>query len=259
MKAAFCVIIAALALPGLASAQGRPPGAEDGWSLGAAVIAADSPYVGEGSRVLPVPSFGYEGERFSLRGLTGAFHLVDSGAFQLDLLASARLDGFDIDDLSASGLAANGVDAALLEDRGHGLDAGVGLSWSGTFGRLRLEAVADVTDASGGQEVGLDYVYPVRAGAWTVLPGVGVSWMSADLARYYFGTLDREEARGVTPYRPGTAVVPDVGVFATRRIGERWSLQGGLQYRFLPDELADSPLLNDDGVAVVILGMSYRF
>ncbi len=102
-------------------------------------------------------------------------------------------------------------------------------------------------------------MYPVRAGAWTVLPGVGVSWMSADLARYHFGTLDREEARGVTPYRPGTAVVPDVGVFATRRMGERWSLQGGLQYRFLPDELSDSPLLNDDGVAVVVLGMSYRF
>ena len=96
MKAALGVIIAVLALPGLATAQGRPPGDEDGWSLGAAIIAADSPYVGEGSRVLPVPSFGYDGERFSLRGLTGAFHLVDSGVFQLDLLASARLDGFDI-------------------------------------------------------------------------------------------------------------------------------------------------------------------
>ena len=54
-------------------------------------------------------------------------------------------------------------------------------------------------------------------------------------------------------------MVPDVGVFATRQIGERWSLQGGLQDRFLPDELTDSPLLNDDGVAVVVVGMSYRF
>ncbi len=78
MKAAACVLIASFALPGLASAQGRPPGADDG------------------------------------------------------------------------------VDAALLEDRDHGLDAGVGVSWSGAFGRLRLEAVADVTDAAADRK--LDWI-----------------------------------------------------------------------------------------------------
>lgn len=262
MKSTFAALAFALVLtPGLALAQDRPDADRGGWSLGFAVIAADSPYVGEGTRVLPVPTFGYEGERFSLRGLTGAFHLVDTGSFQLDVLASARLDGFDIDDLNASGLAANGVDARLLEDRDHGLDAGIGLAWAGAFGRLRVQALADVTDASGGQEVGVSYAYPVQAGAWTWLPAAGVRWMSKDLAGYYFGTLDREVARGVTAYDPGEAVVPDVGVFGTRRIGERWRLHGGVQYRFLPGELSDSPLLKRgaDGVMVFNVGMAYRF
>lgn len=251
-------------VPGLALAQtrdaapGTPP---TGWSLGVAVAASDSPYVGEGARVLPVPTFAYEGERLFLRGIAGGVHLLDTGSFQLDALVSARLDGFDIDDLSASGLAGNGLDARLLEDRDHGLDAGIGAAWSGNFGRLRAQVLADVTGASEGYELGLEYTYSIRSGAWLLLPSVGVRRMSADLANYYYGTLDEEVARGVPRYSPGAAVVPSVGFSATRPIGERWSFIGGLTYRFLPDELADSPLLErgSDGVPSLFTGVGYRF
>lgn len=259
--------LALLALaPGLLAAQVREdaptrPAQPQGWSIGVAVAASDSPYVGEGTRVRPFPTVAYEGERLFFRGITGGYHLVDTGAFQLDALVSARLDGFDIKDLSASGLAANGLQAGLLEDRDHGLDAGIGAAWSGSFGRLRLQAMADVTDASGGQEVGLEYTYAMRSGPWMILPGAGVRWMSADLVNYYYGTLDEEIARGVTRYAPGSAVVPGLSVAATRPVGERWTVIGGLDYRVLPDELADSPLLERgaDGVPSLFMGASYRF
>ncbi|WP_101927208.1 MULTISPECIES: MipA/OmpV family protein [Luteimonas] len=265
MKSTFALLALALA-PGLLLAQTRDdtttsPRAPQGWSLGIAVAAADSPYVGEGTRVLPFPMFAYEGERVFLRGISGGVHLLDTGAFQLDALVSARLDGFDIDDLDAGGLAANGLDARLLDDRDHGLDVGVGAAWSGSFGRVRVRALADVTDASGGQEVGVEYAYPVPAGAWMLVPSVGVEWMSDDLANYYFGTLDSEVARGVPRYDPGAAVVPSVGIAVTRPLGERWTFLGGLDYKFLPDELADSPLLERgaDGIPAVFGGVSYRF
>ncbi len=259
--------LALLALvPGLALAQTHderpgPPAQPPGWSLGIAIAAADSPYVGEGARVLPFPIFGYEGERLFLRGISGGVHLVDTGAFQLDGLVSARLDGFDIDDLSASGLADNGLDARLLDDRDHGLDAGIGASWTGSFGRVRVEALADVTDTSGGHEVGVEYTFMLRSGAWTILPSAAVRWLSEDLTNYYFGTLDSEVARGVPRYTPGAAVVPSVSVVATRPLGERWSFMGGFTYRVLPDELSDSPLLerDTDGVPSVFGGVSYRF
>lgn len=261
MKAA--VALFAL-LPGFAFAQSSdhtnsaPP---RGWSLGVAVAASDSPYVGEGARVLPVPTFAYEGERLFLRGIAGGVHLLDTGSFQLDALVSARLDGFDIDDLSASGLAGNGLDARLLEDRDHGLDAGIGAAWSGNFGRLRAQVLADVTGASEGYELGLEYTYSIRSGAWLLLPSVGVRRMSADLANYYYGTLDEEVARGVPRYSPGAAVVPSVGFAATRPVGERWTFIGGLTYRVLPDELTDSPLLErgSDGVPSLFTGIAYRF
>ena len=265
MKSTVALLALALA-PGLVVAQVREdaPGVQPeptGWSLGVAVAAADSPYVGEGTRVLPLPMFSYEGERVFLRGIAGGVHLVDTGSFQLDALVSARPGGFDIDDLSSAGLAVNGLDARLLDDRDHGLDAGVGATWSGSFGRLRVRALADVTDASSGQEVGIDYAYPIHSGAWTIVPGVGVQWLSDDLANYYYGTLDSEVARGVTRYEPDASVVPGVSVALSRPFGTRWSVVAGLDYKFLPDELSDSPLLEHDasGVPSIFGGVSYRF
>lgn len=255
-----------LLVPGLLAAQVRDdaparPAQPQGWSLGVAVAASDSPYVGEGTRVRPFPTVAYEGERLFFRGIAGGYHLVDTGRFQLDALVSARLDGFDINHLDARGLAANGLDARLLEDRDHGLDVGIGAAWSGSFGRLRLQAMTDVTDASGGHEVGLEYTYAMPAGRWMLLPGAGVRWMSADLANYYYGTLDEEVARGVVGFRPGPVVVPGVSVAATRPIGPRWTVIGGVDYRLLPDELRDSPLLERgaDGVPSLFAGASYRF
>lgn len=266
MKPALATLVLLAAMPTLAAAQqpedaAAPPPPSAGWSLGVAVAASDSPYVGEGTRVLPFPMFAYEGERVFLRGISGGVHLVDTGTFQLDGLVSARLDGFDIDDLSASGLAANGLDAALLDDRDHGLDAGIGAAWTGRFGRVRVHALADVTNTNGGHEFGVEYTAMLRRGAWTILPSAGVRWLSEDLTNYYFGTLDSEVARGVTRYTPGSAVVPSISVVATRPLGERWSFIGGFTYRVLPDELADSPLLERDvdGVPSVFGGVSYRF
>ena len=55
MKLTLAVLAPVLfLLPGLAFAQDRPDADRGGWSVGGAVIAADSPYVGEGTRVLPV-------------------------------------------------------------------------------------------------------------------------------------------------------------------------------------------------------------
>ena len=39
--------------------------------LGAGAVVSSQPYVGAGSRVYPIPIFGYEGKRLYLRGITG--------------------------------------------------------------------------------------------------------------------------------------------------------------------------------------------
>lgn len=236
-----------------------PPG-DDRWTLGVAVSARDSAYAGEGTRVRPLPYVGYEGERVHWRGGTLGVNLARTGRFALDAVVSARLDGFDRDDLGRSELAGNGVDADRLADRDDALDAGLAARWSWGAQELRLQALADVTDTSGGYELSADYGYRFRLGRGAIVPGAGVRWLSEDLADYYYGVRAGETFAG-TGYRAGAALVPHVGVAFSRPLVGAWRVQGLLQYEWLPDELADSPLLEPDsgGTGRIVIGVTRTF
>lgn len=253
--------LALLAPPATALGQ-QPTSTSDTWSLGVGAAAIDSPYAGEGTRVRPFPLIGYEGERVFLRGVSGGVHLYESGQFTLDALLSVRLDGFDISDLGRTELLANGVDPALLSDRDDGIDAGFRAGISSTWGAIALEAVHDISDTSDGYQISLDYRYTWLLDRSRLTTNVGASWMSSALADYYFGILDEEVARGVTAYAPGSALVPRLGLTLMQPIGKsKWQLLGSIEYRFLPGELSDSPLLEpgSEGVGRVLLGLSRRF
>jgi outer membrane protein len=241
-----------------AAQGGGPP---RGWQAGIAAVVSDSPYAGEGTRVIPIPLIGYEGERFYFRGITAGWRLVDKEWFELSAIAKLRLDGFDIDDLGQTELAANGLDHTKLEDRDDGLDLGLAAEWNFAAGQIELEVLADVTDASGGQEVSLQYGYPLQVGKGMLTPGVGVKWQSKDLANYYYGTLDEEVARGVVDYKPGSVTIPHVGLNYLRPIGQRWAMIAMLDYSLLPDELSDSPLLepDTDGTLSTFIGFTRGF
>lgn len=253
--------IALLLLPAAAFAQ-EPPAHSGRWSFGAGAAVIDSPYAGEGSRVRPFPLISYEGERVFLRGVSGGVHLYQSKQFTFDAVLSARMYGFDIDDLGHAELLANGVDPALLSDRDDGLDAGFRATFGSAWGSLSLEALRDISDASDGYEISLDYRYTWLFDRTTLTANAGASWMSSDLAGYYFGTLDEEVARGVTAYSPGSAVLPRIGLTLTRSLGgSQWQLLGSVEYQLLPSELENSPLLEPDrdGFGRLVIGLSRRF
>lgn len=245
-----------MGLPVAASAQQQN---SSRWGIGAGAAAIDSPYAGEEIRIRPVPLLSYEGGKFFFRGATAGYHFINTPTFSFDFIGAARLDGIDIEDLGVDELAANGIDRRLLEDRDDQLDAGFGLSWRGEFGEVQLRAVTDVTDASSGQEVSLTYSYRMQMGSFIVTPLVGVSYLSDDLANYYYGILDQEVSRGVVDYQPGAAVAPQAGVNLTRPFGEHWAMMGSVRYVLLPDEFSDSPLIESDSSASMFLGLTYRF
>ncbi len=262
------LLISALlaALPASGMAQGDDPEDGDGggpprWGLGVAVVATDSPYAGEGTRVMPVPLVTYQGEKFYFRGITAGWQFVENDTFAFGAVASLRMDGFDIDDLGRTELARNGLDYRLLEDRDDGLDLGVSAKWSGAAGELELGLLADATDTSGGYEASLQYGYPFEIGKARITPNAGVKWMSKDMANYYYGTLDKEVARGVVDYKPGSVAVPHIGVTFARPIGEKWAMFASLEYSSLPDGIADSPFLERgaDTKTSLIIGLSRGF
>ncbi|MEZ5460639.1 MipA/OmpV family protein [Dokdonella sp.] len=235
----------------------------DGISLGVGMLVTKGILLGEDARIYVVPTVGYVGERVFITGISGGVHLVKHNGFALDALLSARLDGWDADDLSASELAEVGIDRDLLVNRKNELDAGFGASYSSSeWGKLSLTAKADVSNASDGYEIALLYQAAFDWWGGALIPSVGVSYWSNDLSDYYYGTLPQEVAAGVPSYQPGSAIVPNLGVTFLRTMPKNWLFFGGLQYQWLSDDILDSPLVDPsarNGLPSVFLGFSHSF
>lgn len=231
------------------------------WGLGLAVVHSDSAYAGEDTRTRLLPNISYEGERFYLRGASFGYRIVSDDRFELRTFLSGRLDGMDANDFGRAELARRGIDRDLLDDRDDSVDVGIGGSWKGAAGKLELELRADATSTSEGHALSLDYSYPIRAGNTSVVPSIGAIRLSDDMANYYYGTLDSEIARGVVAYRPGAVTVPRAGISVIHSFAERWAFIANLEYRALPDELKDSPLVEEgaDASSTLFLGISRGF
>ncbi len=264
-KLLVSVLLSGLSFHAIAQTAGDDgeggPGGPPRWSVGLATMASDSPYAGEGTKVIPIPLVSYEGERFYFRGITAGWRLTNSDSFELSALGKLRFDGFSVDDLGRAELARNGIDQRQLEDRDFAFDLGLGAKWSGSAGELELEVLADASDRSGGQEATLQYGYPIELGKGVLTPQVGATWQSKDMANYYYGTLDTEVARGAVDYKPGAVTIGHVGASYFRPIGQKWALMGVVKYSSLPDEIKDSPLVepDTDGTASIFVGLSRGF
>lgn len=254
-RPAIALVTLSLLFPVSALAQDN-----DRWAVGLGVSAKDSPYAGEGVRLRPFPLVTYEGERVYWRGVTFGVHLMEKESFALDAVVSGRFDGFDRGDLGRQELERNGVDIDRLADRDDGADAGLAARWSWGGNELKLGAVGDITGTSEGYELSANYGHRFQIGKTTIIPGIGVRWLSDDLANYYYGAHSGETF-AATPYQAEAALVPRVGVAFARPLVGKWRVQGLLQYEYLPDELTDSPLLegNSGGVGHVVIGVARSF
>jgi outer membrane protein len=247
------LLLAAACSLGLACAHAqdaarRPPA--NGWNVGAIALVRDGGYIGDVNRTLVVPAVGYEGDHVFFRGLQLGWHAWQREGMQLDVVAQARLDGFDRDDIPIPG----------LEDRRESVDLGAVMTLSGDAGKLEFSALTDALNRSGGQELALEYGYPFMLGRVRITPKAGVRWWSRDLANYYYGIRPREVAQGApAAYAVSSSLLPELGVNVMAPVNRRWALWGAARYQRLPSQIADSPLVSASSTSTLLIGVSYRF
>ena len=244
-------LLAALLAPALAHAQSddETPPAEPRWTLGLIAIERDAPYRQLDEDLLVVPLIRFEGERAYLRGLRGGFTLVERGPLEFSAFLQARGDGYEAKDSPF---------LAGMDDRRFSLDGGVALSWRvERIGQFEFSAATDLLDRSGGHEVDASWTGFLPAGKWRILPTVSLRWQSEDLVDYYYGVRSGEALPGRPAYAGDAALVPELSVLATRPIGKRWQLFARVGHSFLPSEITDSPLVDDDRRTSIILGLGY--
>lgn len=249
--AAIVVATAAWLVAGASWAQA--PGAKPRSSLGVAVVAQKSPYIGYKTDTLGVPTFNYEGQRFHLRGASLGYKLLDSEQTEVSLLASPYMMRFKRKDSD---------DAQLrqLSNRGFSVMTGVAVRHTAGWGLVQANVQADVSGHGGGIAADAKYAYPVPAGRITLVPGVGLNYAGSGLNDYYFGVSEREAQRsGLARYRAGSGVSPYADLTAVMPLGTHWTATASVRRTRLSDAIQDSPMTSRKHMDSAVFSLSYGF
>lgn len=222
--------------------------------VGAGAMIRSQSYVGSDSRVYPVPLFTYEGDRLYSRGIAVGYWLFKLDGLSIGPTIQPRFDGYEEDDSSELG---------GMHDRDWSVDGGVAVNWVTGVGLFAVSGVTDLFGRHDGQELDFSYTVLFKKAEFTFIPSVGVRYKSDNLVDYYYGVEGDEvrfDARVSRPaYEADDALDPYLRLVVRRKITERWSLLGAVQYEWLDNEITDSPIVDDNYEASLLLGVLYSW
>lgn len=247
-------LLVAMASLGAAAAQAQS--AQDGrghWTLGIGATWSPSPYRSYDNKAWPLPLVNYEGKSFYFRGASLGYRLYSAPSDEISLMVSPLANRFRHDDSH---------DARLrrLSDRDISGLGGVAWKHTADWGVVQASAQKEFTGHGGGTSVDASYAYPIRKGALTLTPTVGVTRASGALNDYYYGVSGREAARsGLPGYRAGAGTAPWLGMAAMYRLSPKWITAAGFRYTVLPDEVKHSPMVGEDHTQSFFLSLSHVF
>jgi len=235
---------------GLASGHAAMAGT---FSLGASALMDSSPYKGVDTRYYAVPIINYEGDDFYFRSLMAGYYLWKDDSNKLSLTAGYQPFGFKPS-------KSDDDQVKRLDKRRGTAMAGLAYSHNEEWGTIRTAVLGDVLDNSNGIIADATYLYTFKQDNWSLVPGVGVTWNSANQNKYYYG-IDSNESRrsGLDSYKPSSGFNPYVELSARYDINQDWQAFFTGRYIRLASEIKDSPMVNKSYNGVIWTGVTYTF
>ncbi|WP_409520911.1 MipA/OmpV family protein [Pantoea sp.] len=227
--------------------------AAESLSLGASVLYAQSPYRGGQDRYIPVPVINYDGDNFWFHSLQGGYYLWKDPQNQLSLTLLGSPQQYDPGDNDLG-------DMKGLNKRRMTLMGGATYTHMAEWGILRTALLGDVLNNSNGIIWDMTYLYRFNFGDFSLTPGIGAMWNSANQNRYYYGVSSHESARtGINRYQPDDSWSPYVELSASYQISPQWNASLVGRYTRFDSEIKDSPMIDKSGQTTLWTGISYTF
>lgn len=144
-------------------------------------------------------------------------------------------------------------------DRDYAIEAGVESLFDGDWGAAELRAFHDVSGTHGGYELSVHYSRRFTAGRLSIAPTIGLAYKSAQMNDYYWGVHADEASTALPEYHAGAGVNVDGGLVANYYLTRRLRFALSVNYERLADQIAASPLAEDDYVMAYFSGFAWTF
>lgn len=238
-----------LTLSGITYAEGL-----QGLSLGIGVGYQQKPFVGDNSDWVPVPHVEYQSGSFFIKGLKAGLNVMEFGNTKVDIHAKYQALSFKPGDSHwpYSGLDRRKSTILLGAGINHRFDNDVFVA---------ADIQGDILGRSKGLNANLDmgYIYRVND-HFTLVPAAGIGWDNKKHNRYYYGVDAGESARtGIHQYRPDASITPKLALGMVVKATDRFHVFGGMEVKFLPSKVKNSPITNRSTLSSFALGLNYNF
>lgn len=175
---------------------------------------------------------------------------VPSSGFTSDVPESfppsfdAQVSRLSIDDVAKRNWAVNGgMRLQILRQNYH---------WKFTW-------QADISQVHKGQKFGIHYTYRWSWQDWRLDISPSLIWKSENLIDYYYGIDERDNVASNQFYQGGAGWQPGILLSASKKINEHWLWLVRLDYQKLHSGMSNSPLVEEDNVHSMFVGVGYRF
>jgi MipA family protein len=225
------------------------------WDLGIGVASFQEPIKSLDREYLPIPMVAYRGERFNFQITTLSYRISQWGDLGFSAQVVGRFDGYDPEDSPY---------LKGMSTRRDTLDYGFALDWKG----LELSVSQDALSEHDGQIISLGYSHGIEKGKWMLMPKLAVNWQSDKRINYYYGVAQDEVATlsidnqifNRTAYAVDSrALIPELSLLTMYHLNPSWFLIGGASAEFYPEEITDSPLVEDDMAWGMFFGIAKHF
>ena len=228
-------------------------------SIGLGAVVVDAPWKGMDTYVSPFPVFSAEYGRWELfsNGIV-SYNWIDQEDMSFYSGIDYRDDTYDADDLSRSETSDDPV-----FDGYDSPDGDVTFKVGGRWQWFSVDIQQDISGNSKGLTIDGGASVPVfqYGDRFALMANAFVHWESDKYANHVYGIAGKQidVSKGRTAFQPGSLTSYSLGLDASYQINENWGVFGGLSYTKLDSKLEDSPLIDDDKVALAYLGVAYAF
>ena len=226
------------------------------FGLGATMTNRFSVYDSYDNNIEIHPHLQYRGERFNILENTMSYNFSNNPDMRMELIGKLENRGHEADTLDAF---------RGMEDRDPGFGAGGRFALRTDLGMFRVDATSDISGTHKGQVVDASFGPDIYQQHWngqkelSVNMLAGVKWESDEVVNHYYGVRDSESTASRAAYQGEAALTPYVGLNGSVAFSPNVTLDANVIYQKLPQEIANSPLVDDDQTVEVGVGLTYWF
>ncbi len=175
---------------------------------------------------------------------------------QLGLQFNGSTSGFSPVNTNPDVIPAKPVE---VPDRNLAVDGGLEMIYADDWGDLQLQVLGDLTNTHKGLEVWASYAFPWQSGDWNIVPSVGLNWKSSHLLDYYYGIRDSEVEKNRPAYKAQSGFNSFARLSIAYHINDNWGITGIAEYETLSGSIRHSPIVDEDGIGTLFIGLMYNF